>query len=261
MKYKTYKCSVIRAAFLWSICCLDAGKSLAALTVTPLIPIVVSSSDPIVRSLNATDMNGSAVSDVIWTVQLQNIVPLFPNPSYFVPLPTIDQNTSTLNWNPIGATRGVFVWTLTASTPQGESATTELYATLSVPHIVDSVISNVAANTPESRYVTHQFTGVSNDWNTYTWDDFSFVSYMPAYGGAGSGPALPADFDAETKLFSWNTAGSPRGIYKWRVTAIDEVGEMDNGLLTVHLVSVPEPASVVLAAVASLLLAVVWRGR
>jgi hypothetical protein len=68
----------------------------------------------------------------------------------------------------------------------------------------------------------------------------------------GSGPVLPATFDPDTQLFSWDTTGSPRGDYEWRVTATNQFGS-DQGSLFVHMTllpDVPEPGTLLLLGIA-----------
>jgi hypothetical protein len=94
-----------------------------------------------------------------------------------------------------------------------------------------------------------------------TWSGFTFLDYTPAYGGVGSGPANPAMFDPGTQQFSWNNLGSPRGIYRWAVTASD--GQLsDEGTLTIHKTSVlPEPSAIALFSLAMVSLIGLLRRR
>jgi hypothetical protein len=102
--------------------------------------------------------------------------------------------------------------------------------------------------------VPHFFMASEPDGDTITWSGFTFDSYTPAYGGGGPGPAHSATFNPSTREFSWNSHASPRGIYKWLVTATDGDG-LDEGSLTVHVVEVPEPATLTLVGWAMLALA------
>jgi hypothetical protein len=106
------------------------------------------------------------------------------------------------------------------------------------PTVDNAVINGVTAGD----IVPHTFTANEPDGDTVTWSGFAFDSYTPAYGGAGPGPAMSASFNPSTRDFSWNSLGSPRGIYEWRVTASDVDGA-DEGRLTVHVLQVPEPAT------------------
>jgi hypothetical protein len=109
------------------------------------------------------------------------------------------------------------------------------------PLVLDAVINNVNANVPGS--VTHTFSAYGS--STITWSDFQFESYTPAFGGSGTGATNPAAFDPSTRQFTWNSVGSPIGIYKWNVTATNFLGS-DQGTLTVN-VTIPEPATALLA--------------
>lgn len=98
---------------------------------------------------------------------------------------------------------------------------------------------------------SHQF--VATDTETpggpFTWDNLQLVSYAPAYGGAAPGPAVAAGL-SNSGLFSWNTVGSPRGIYVWSVRATDAGNLNDTGTIEVHVTEVPEPASFALCGLA-----------
>ncbi len=76
-----------------------------------------------------------------------------------------------------------------------------------------------------------------------------FDSYSPLQGDSGTGPANPAAFDTSVAKFSWNTAGSPAGTYRWHVTAINPFGT-DQGSITIHIATVPEPTTLTLVALA-----------
>ncbi|MEX2307340.1 MAG: PEP-CTERM sorting domain-containing protein [Pirellulales bacterium] len=83
---------------------------------------------------------------------------------------------------------------------------------------------------------------------------------MPAYGGVGSGPANAATFDTNTQQFSWNNLGSPRGVYRWAVTASDGQAS-DEGTITIHKTTVPEPSTVALCGLAMVSLFALLRRR
>jgi hypothetical protein len=113
----------------------------------------------------------------------------------------------------------------------------------------DHMIFNVMANDPGNNPVTHNFTATNLDGDPLTWSGFTFGTYTPDYGGSGSGPVVAATFDTNMQVFSWNTTGSPRGIYTWNVNVSD--GEAsDTGTLTIHVTDVPEPATAAACVVA-----------
>jgi MYXO-CTERM domain-containing protein len=90
----------------------------------------------------------------------------------------------------------------------------------------------------------------------------TLASYMPGFGAPASAPglALRALWNPATQAFSWNTAGSSTGTYVWNVLAGNE-GGTGTGTITVE-VHVPEPGSVVLAALALIgLVGIVGRRR
>jgi hypothetical protein len=109
------------------------------------------------------------------------------------------------------------------------------------PTVADHVIPSVNASDPGM--VSHMFTAIDPDMDPLTWSGFALASYTPFYGGMGTGPAVAATFDANTQQFSWNSVGSPRGIYQWKVTASDGQAS-DEGRLTVHVTAVPEPSTI-----------------
>lgn len=115
------------------------------------------------------------------------------------------------------------------------------------PTVDDAVINNVNASDPG--IVSHFFTANDPDLDPLTWSGPTFLDYQAAYGGGGPGPANPAAFDTGTREFTWNTVGSPRGIYRWAVTASD--GQLsDEGTITVHVTEVPEPSAIGLCSLA-----------
>jgi hypothetical protein len=97
-------------------------------------------------------------------------------------------------------------------------------------------------------FVTGFFTGQGD--LPITWSDFTFANFSPLIGATGSGPFHAATFDPETQLFSWDSTGSPHGLYEWRATATNQFGS-DQGSLFVDMTflpEVPEPAGLGLAA-------------
>jgi hypothetical protein len=124
------------------------------------------------------------------------------------------------------------------------------------PTVVDAVLNNEGPGTS-----MHTFTANDPDMDPLTWSGFTFLDYTPAYGGLGPGPANAATFNPGTQLFSWNNIGSPRGIYRWAVTASD--GQLsDEGTITIHKTSVlPEPSVISLMCIAMASMIGGWRRR
>jgi hypothetical protein len=114
------------------------------------------------------------------------------------------------------------------------------------PTVVDHVVGPpYNANSPGS--VTHNFvaTDAETPGGPFTWDQLTFMGYTPNYGGTGPGPANNPTLSGAGQ-FNWNSVGSPRGDYVWRVRATDPQGGTDQGTITVHVTNVPEPVSLAL---------------
>ncbi len=121
------------------------------------------------------------------------------------------------------------------------------------PVVVDGLIDNVKSNdlNPANNPVTFTFT-TSQGTSPITWSNFGFDSFTQAFGGPAAGaPGVPATFDPATQKFSWLSNSTPRGIYKWHVTATNDAGS-DVGFLTVNVKAVPEPATMTLVGLAAL---------
>jgi hypothetical protein len=160
--------------------------------------------------------------------------------------PTVDLTTPSSQ----GGT-AVSVWTDAALT-QSASATqlnsVNPLACFDCVYIADASIENVNASNPGS--VSHTFGLYSLTFSPpITWYGFDFVSYQPAPGASGTGPAAPATFDPSTRVFNWNTIGSQPGLYKWQVEAQDNFGYFDIGYITVNVSAVPEPVSLISLAI------------
>ena len=81
-----------------------------------------------------------------------------------------------------------------------------------------------------------------------SWDPvIEFMGYTRNYGAPdhATGLAIPPEWDPLTQKFSWDTEGSTRGDYMWKVRATND-GGTGVGLITVAQRAVPEPASVAL---------------
>jgi hypothetical protein len=137
---------------------------------------------------------------------------------------------------------------------------------LHAPTVDNAEYNNVNASV--SGLLEHQFTATDPEGGPITWSNLEFVGYTPDYGGAGPGPVNSPSLLGSGE-FSWNSVGSPRGIYEWRVTATDStvrtdtpvVGLSSTGTIKVHVTAVPEPASVALCGLAVLAMVGIRRLR
>jgi hypothetical protein len=132
------------------------------------------------------------------------------------------------------------------------------------PTVVDGLINNVKANdlNPANNPVTFTFTATDDQpTSQLTWSGFGFDSFTQGFGGPAAGaPGVAATFDPLTQKFSWLTNGTPRGSFKWHVTATNAAGS-DQGFLTVNVTGVPEPATLTLVGLAALCMVGVARRR
>src|SRR5262249_40058811 len=102
------------------------------------------------------------------------------------------------------------------------------------PTIADQVIDNVEAGDPNPLNNPVKTTITATGDAPITWGGFGFDSFTQGFAGPASAtPAIAATFDPATQQFSWQTNGSPRGIYKWHFTATNAVAT-DKGFLTVN---------------------------
>jgi hypothetical protein len=83
-----------------------------------------------------------------------------------------------------------------------------------------------------------------------SWTDFGFDGFVPPGGSGSPSSAQPATFDPATSKFHWNTVGAPLGTYQWHVTASVQ-GYTGLGFITAQITTVPEPASLLLATLAT----------
>jgi hypothetical protein len=114
--------------------------------------------------------------------------------------------------------------------------------------IVDATIDNVDPNDPGMVMTTLTASPDSLVPGPYYWSfPYGFSHYQPAPGASRTGAAVQPTIDPITGKFSWNTVGSPLGIYTWGVSAENVLG---NGLGFVTLTLVPEPATFALIGLA-----------
>jgi hypothetical protein len=103
--------------------------------------------------------------------------------------------------------------------------------------VIDNAFINATAGIGE--VVMHTFTATDPDGlaSNLTWSNFTFD---------GPVPAIPPAFNPSTQLFEWDTTGSPAGVYVATVKATDPSGLSDEGMLTISLAPIPEPAAVMM---------------
>jgi hypothetical protein len=160
-------------------------------------------------------------------------------------VPTIDFQSVDIGVNTFSAADGVLTAAATLAPLGGGGGI--------APTVVDALIDNVKSNdlNPLNNPVKHTFTTSAGD-APITWGSFGFDSFTQGFGGPAAGtPGVAATFDPATQAFSWLSNNTPRGIYKWHVTATNAAGS-DQGFLTVNVTAVPEPASLTLIGLAAL---------
>jgi hypothetical protein len=129
------------------------------------------------------------------------------------------------------------------------------------PTVIDADAGNINASTPG--VLNYQMAATDpNPPNApncvgCTWDQLTLLSYTPNYGGQGPVPGYINNPNTNpnlsaTGLFSWATAGAPRGDYVWQMRVNDSgtPSLSDLGTLTVHVTEVPEPATFALLGLA-----------
>jgi hypothetical protein len=142
--------------------------------------------------------------------------------------------------------------TTTATVPQLFPAPFDNFCFLCVVEISnDGVYNKVIATTPG--FIAHTFSVLVDVTGppALTWTNPAFESYN---GPGGNGP-LPSGVDLPTfntnnRTITWNTTKAPIGTYKWSIQASAQ-GYSDTGYLTVSIVAVPEPATIVLLSIVS----------
>lgn len=95
-------------------------------------------------------------------------------------------------------------------------------------------VDDVTASANVGAVINHTFTGSDPDADPLTW---SFVGLI---GPGGAAPANAPTFNATTRAFTWNTAGSIGGTWIAQVKAADPFGLTDIGSLTINLSTAPD---------------------
>jgi hypothetical protein len=137
-----------------------------------------------------------------------------------------------IDWDPTGSPPGLYHFSVTASNGGGSDIGL-LSVNLLAPPPRPPVVENSVIAVPLNEVITHTFTATDPDTpiSELSWSELAFTELKAGI--------LP-QFDAATQLFSWNTAGTPEGIYEFSVMATDSRGASDIGRLRIGL-GVPIP--------------------
>jgi hypothetical protein len=127
------------------------------------------------------------------------------------------------------------------------------------PAVIDDVFYSLY--TPIDDGVIHQFTAADAETpdGPFTWDELTLISYTPRFQKPGTGPALAPTL-SPSGLFTWNSIGSPTGIYVWSARVTDPGGLSDVGTFLVQAI-IPEPATVTLVGLSMMALVGFTRRR
>jgi hypothetical protein len=159
------------------------------------------------------------------------------------------------SWNTSGSTLGLYNFDVTATNAAG-SDIGRLWLNLVAPLPQPPSVNDTGIEIAPGETVVHTFTAFDADTSLaeLTWSNLVFE---------GDSVAIPPTFDPLTRLFSWNTAGSPDGTYKALVTVSDPMGFSDTGALWIGLgvgmptfpggePEIPEPATMTHLSLATL---------
>jgi hypothetical protein len=160
-------------------------------------------------------------------------------------------------WNTAGSPLGLYNFDVMA-TNSGGSDIGRLSINLVAPYSEPPVVEDSTIVALPSAVITHLISAYDPDTEVteLTWTNVTFE---------GLEATIQPQFDSATQVFTWDTTGSPVGIYEFRVTASDTVGGSDIGRLLIGLgvelpsdadggdVDIPEPATICLAGLAILL--------
>jgi hypothetical protein len=137
------------------------------------------------------------------------------------------------NWDTVGSPLGMYNFDVTAINAVGNDVGRLSVNLVRYPPVVFDLTTNVLPGD----IVMYTFTAIDLDTpgSSLTWSEFAFE---------GENVAIQPTFDPLIQLFSWNTVGSPRGLYTARVTVSDPHGESDRGTLQIFIV--PEPTTMTL---------------
>jgi hypothetical protein len=129
-----------------------------------------------------------------------------------------------LVWDSAGSPPGLYHFEVTASNGGGsDSGRLSVNLPPIAPYVHDSSIE-----AEPNEIINYTLTARDPDtpMTELIWSDITFV---------GLDVAIQPQFDAATQTFTWNTAGSPAGVYDFRVTATDLHGGADFGRLHIGL--------------------------
>ena len=86
-----------------------------------------------------------------------------------------------------------------------------------------------------------------------SWSALTGFMYTPGFGALPGAPGIGTapTFNTTTGQFSFNTAGSTRGTYKWNVTATNAAGVSAPAMISIDVTAVPEPATLAMFGLAA----------
>lgn len=131
------------------------------------------------------------------------------------------------------------------------------------PSITDLIITNKHAVNDSP--ITGNITATGS--TPITWSGFTFLDFVASHGGdpvyaAGQASnATLASNGPNSAGFSWDSIGAPRGTYRWTVDAQNGFGTDNDGIISVQITGVPEPATFALVGLALVGLVGVTRRR
>jgi hypothetical protein len=208
----------------------DVGRLLVNLVEPPppILPAVVDANlgNRLLGSVvNHTFTTSAGDLPITW----DNLTASGPNAPANAPLLS---SNGVFSWNTAGSPVGQYNFDVTA-TNAGGSDIGRLSLNLVTPPPGPPNALSIGIEATPGDTVLHTFDVFDPDTPLadLMWSNFLFE---------GDGVAIQPTFDPETRLFSWNTAGSPDGVYRALVTVSDPSGLSDTGGLWIGLgVGVP----------------------
>jgi hypothetical protein len=174
--------------------------------------------------LGHTFATSSGATPVAWS----NLIASGPASPVIAPTLT---SGGVFTWNSAGSALGQYHFDVTATNPGGTDVG-RLSLNLVAPPPEPPILLNYVKGARPNDFVIHTFSATDSDTplTDLTWSNFVFE---------GADVAIVPTFDPLTRSFSWNTAGSPDGLYAARVTVSDPTGGSDTGTLFISLGDLP----------------------